>query len=90
MYFEFTQFFDTGNIRVYCRIRPFRNKEKQSIVEHIGENDLVVANPSREGKDALRSFKFNRIFGPTSTQGLFLYAHHFLRLGNGKVSHIQR
>ncbi|XP_029128147.1 kinesin-like protein KIN-14D isoform X4 [Cajanus cajan] len=59
-----------GNIRVYCRVRPFlsEKKEKQSIVEHIGENDLVVANPSKEGKDALRSFKFNRVFGHATTQ----------------------
>ncbi|XP_061370961.1 kinesin-like protein KIN-14K [Gastrolobium bilobum] len=59
-----------GNIRVYCRLRPFLAglKEKQSIVEHIGETDLVVANPSKQGKEALRTFKFNKVFGPTSTQ----------------------
>nr|XP_027193188.1 kinesin-like protein KIN-14P isoform X1 [Cicer arietinum] len=59
-----------GNIRVYCRIRPFLpgQKEKQSIVEHIGESDMVVANPSKQGKEALRTFKFNKIFGPLSTQ----------------------
>ncbi|KHN32041.1 Kinesin-4, partial [Glycine soja] len=59
-----------GNIRVYCRLRPFLpgQKEKQSIVEHIGETDLVVANPAKQGKEALRTFKFNKVFGPTSTQ----------------------
>ncbi|XP_054821102.1 kinesin-like protein KIN-14P [Prosopis cineraria] len=59
-----------GNIRVYCRVRPFLpgQKEKKSIVEHAGENDLVVASPSKQGKDALRSFKFNRVFGPATTQ----------------------
>ncbi|CAK8579573.1 unnamed protein product [Lathyrus sativus] len=59
-----------GNIRVFCRIRPFLagKKETQSIIEDIGENDLVVENPSK-GKDALRSFKFNKIFGPAATQG---------------------
>ncbi|KAI4353565.1 hypothetical protein L6164_002504 [Bauhinia variegata] len=59
-----------GNIRVYCRIRPFISgqKEKRSIVEHIGENELVVANPSRQGKDAFRSFKFNKVYGPATTQ----------------------
>ena len=59
-----------GNIRVFCRIRPFLTgkKDNPSIVEDIGENDLVVANPYKEGKDALRSFKFNKIFGPTATQ----------------------
>lgn len=74
------RFSDTGNIRVYCRIRPFLpgQKEKQSIVEHIGETELVVANPSKQGKEALRSFKFNKVFGTASTQGLFLYTHHFI------------
>ncbi|KAI4347182.1 hypothetical protein L6164_008017 [Bauhinia variegata] len=59
-----------GNIRVYCRIRPFISgqNEKQSIVDHIGEDELVVANPSKQGRDGLRSFKFNKIFGPTATQ----------------------
>ncbi|OIW08892.1 hypothetical protein TanjilG_05867 [Lupinus angustifolius] len=59
-----------GNIRVYCRVRPFipGQKEKQSIVEHLGETELVVANPSKQGKEALRSFKFNKVFGPASTQ----------------------
>lgn len=68
-----------GNIRVYCRVRPFipGQKEKKSIVEHFGENDLVVANPAKQGKEALRSFKFNKVFGPTTTQGLILYTHHY-------------
>ncbi|CAI8619844.1 unnamed protein product [Vicia faba] len=59
-----------GNIRVFCRIRPFLTgkKETHSVIEDIGENDLVVENPSK-GKDALRSFKFNKIFGPSVTQG---------------------
>ncbi|XP_058757794.1 kinesin-like protein KIN-14C isoform X1 [Vicia villosa] len=59
-----------GNIRVFCRIRPFHvgKKETQTIIEDIGENDLVVENPTK-GKDALRSFKFNKIFSPSATQG---------------------
>ncbi|XP_028800172.1 kinesin-like protein KIN-14C [Neltuma alba] len=63
-----------GNIRVYCRIRPFLpgHREKRSIIEHISETDLVVANRSKQGKEALRSFQFNKIFGPTASQGLFL------------------
>ncbi|XAR63915.1 Minus-end-directed kinesin ATPase, partial [Bertholletia excelsa] len=60
-----------GNIRVYCRIRPFipGQSSKQSIVDYIGENgDLSVANPSKPGKDGLRSFKFNKVYGPVATQ----------------------
>lgn len=87
-----TLFYDTGNIRVFCRIRPFLidKKEKQSIVEDIGESDLVVVNPSKEGKDVHRSFKFNKIFGPAATQGLFIYSIPFLRLGYGEVFLISR
>ncbi|KAF3580575.1 hypothetical protein DY000_02033797 [Brassica cretica] len=60
-----------GNIRVYCRIRPFlkgQNKKETSI-EYTGENgELVVANPLKQGKDTHRFFKFNKVFGPSSTQ----------------------
>ncbi|TYH01513.1 hypothetical protein ES288_A09G065100v1 [Gossypium darwinii] len=61
-----------GNIRVYCRIRPFLpgQTEKLSTIENISENgQLVIANPSKPGKDGQRSFKFNKIFGPDATQG---------------------
>ncbi|XP_019059322.1 PREDICTED: kinesin-like protein KIN-14G isoform X2 [Tarenaya hassleriana] len=60
-----------GNIRVYCRIRPFlpgQNK-RQPTIEYIGENgELVVANPLKQGKDTHRLFKFNKVFGQTATQ----------------------
>ncbi|KAL7588217.1 hypothetical protein Lser_V15G40875 [Lactuca serriola] len=60
-----------GNIRVYCRIRPFLpgQKEKQSIIDYIGENgELIVANPSKPGKESRRNFKFNKVYGPRATQ----------------------
>ncbi|KAL5727477.1 hypothetical protein ACHQM5_000669 [Ranunculus cassubicifolius] len=60
-----------GNIRVYCRIRPFLRgqSKKQTTVEYIGENgELAVANPSKPGKENHRLFKFNKVFGPESTQ----------------------
>ncbi|KAM6568030.1 hypothetical protein CsatB_016015 [Cannabis sativa] len=60
-----------GNIRVYCRIRPFLpgQKERKTIIEHIDENgELIVANPSKPGKDGHRLFKFNKVFGQASTQ----------------------
>lgn len=64
--------FQLGNIRVYCRIRPFLRgqKEKQSVVEYIGENgELIVVNPSKQGKEGRRSFKFNKVYSPAATQG---------------------
>ncbi|XP_034890079.1 kinesin-like protein KIN-14P [Populus alba] len=60
-----------GNIRVYCRIRPFLPGQvaKQTAVEYIGENgEVAVVNPSKQGKDRRRNFKFNKVFGPDSTQ----------------------
>nr|XP_017239833.1 PREDICTED: kinesin-4-like [Daucus carota subsp. sativus] len=60
-----------GNIRVYCRIRPFLpgQKAKQSIVEYVGDNgELTVVNPSKQGKEVRRSFKFNQVYGSKATQ----------------------
>ncbi|KAF8369925.1 hypothetical protein HHK36_032044 [Tetracentron sinense] len=60
-----------GNIRVYCRIRPFLSGQngKQTTIEYIGENgELVVMNPSKQGKESHRLFKFNKVFGPAATQ----------------------
>ncbi|THU74398.1 hypothetical protein C4D60_Mb04t32910 [Musa balbisiana] len=60
-----------GNIRVYCRIRPFLPGEnvKQTTTEYIGDNgELLIANPSKQGKDVQRMFKFNKVFGPAATQ----------------------
>lgn len=60
-----------GNIRVYCRIRPFLpgQREKKTTMEHIDENgELIIANPARPGKDGQKLFKFNKVFGPSSTQ----------------------
>ncbi|KAJ8513343.1 hypothetical protein OPV22_003777 [Ensete ventricosum] len=60
-----------GNIRVYCRIRPFLPGEnvKQTTIEYIGDNgELLIANPSKQGKDVQRMFKFNKVFGPAASQ----------------------
>ncbi|CAN8245508.1 unnamed protein product [Cochlearia groenlandica] len=60
-----------GNIRVYCRIRPFLpgQNNKQTSIEYTGENgELVVANPFKQGKDTHRLFKFNKVFGQAATQ----------------------
>ncbi|KAH8513427.1 hypothetical protein H0E87_006626 [Populus deltoides] len=60
-----------GNIRVYCRIRPILpgQSKKRTTVEYIGENgELVISNPSKQGKDSHKLFKFNKVFGPAATQ----------------------
>ncbi|XP_042496777.1 kinesin-like protein KIN-14K [Macadamia integrifolia] len=69
-----------GNIRVYCRIRPFLpgQKGKQTTIDFIGENgELIIVNPLKQGKDSRRLFKFNKVFGPTATQGFHLLTSKF-------------
>nr|XP_029120262.1 kinesin-like protein KIN-14C isoform X2 [Elaeis guineensis] len=60
-----------GNIRVYCRIRPFlpgQNK-RSTTIDFVGENgELLIANPSKQGKDGHRMFKFNKVYSPAATQ----------------------
>uniref|UniRef100_A0A0A9CGW9 Kinesin motor domain-containing protein n=1 Tax=Arundo donax TaxID=35708 RepID=A0A0A9CGW9_ARUDO len=60
-----------GNIRVYCRVRPFLTGQdkKSTTVDYIGENgELLISNPFKQGKDGYRMFKFNKVFSPMSSQ----------------------
>ncbi|KAE8817330.1 kinesin-4-like [Hordeum vulgare] len=60
-----------GNIRVFCRIRPFLPNEdhKSSTTEFIGDNgELVLADPTKNGKEGSKLFKFNKVLGPTISQ----------------------
>ncbi|XP_074575167.1 kinesin-like protein KIN-14C [Curcuma longa] len=60
-----------GNIRVYCRIRPFLSDQnaKSTTIDYFGENgELLIRNPYKQGKDGHRMFKFNKVFGPTASQ----------------------
>lgn len=60
----------SGNIRVYCRVRPTFNFETKNVVEFIGgDGSLVILDPSKPQKDGRKTFQFNRVFGPTATQG---------------------
>lgn len=60
-----------GNIRVYCRVRPFLpgQDKKSTTVDYIGENgELLISNPFKQGKDGHRMFKFNKVFSPSTSQ----------------------
>ena len=49
-------------------------KDKRMTVEYIGENgEVVIANPTKPGKEGQKAFKFNKVYSPASTQGLFLF-----------------
>ncbi|XP_010493958.1 PREDICTED: kinesin-like protein KIN-14G [Camelina sativa] len=59
-----------GNIRVYCRVRPFLPGETTglSAVEHIEEGTITIRVPSKYGKAGNKPFMFNKVFGPSATQ----------------------
>ncbi|CAA7059982.1 unnamed protein product [Microthlaspi erraticum] len=58
-----------GNIRVFCRVRPIFNREMKGVIDYIGKDgSLFVVDPSKLQKDARKTFQFNQVFGPTSTQ----------------------
>lgn len=63
----------SGNIRVYCRVRPFLTKEstRQTTIDYVGENgELILLNPIKlAGKESRRSFVFNRCFNVNASQG---------------------
>lgn len=54
-----------GNIRVYCRIWPLIEKERETD-SAIGEEMKVIDIENVSVKD--KNFKFDRILGPQTTQ----------------------
>ncbi|XP_028779537.1 kinesin-like protein KIN-14I [Neltuma alba] len=58
-----------GNIRVYCRVRPFFGQANNAgSVGSIEEGSISMIAPSKYGKEGRKTFNFNRVFGPTATQ----------------------
>ncbi|KAF8107986.1 hypothetical protein N665_0115s0001, partial [Sinapis alba] len=59
-----------GSIRVYCRVRPFLPGQTSSLttVDHIEESTISIATPSKYGKEGRKSFTFNKVFGPSTSQ----------------------
>lgn len=44
----------------------------RGVIDYIGKDgSLFVLDPSKPQKDARKTFQFNQVFGPTSTQGNF-------------------
>lgn len=81
LYFTYFQLYSiiyghVGNIRVYCRVRPFISNQVdgKSTVDYIGENgNIMVVNPHKQGKEARRIFSFNRVFGVNASQREFIF-----------------
>lgn len=61
----------TGSIRVYCRVRPFLPGQTSVLttVDHLEESSISIANLSKYGKEGRKSFTFNKVFGPSASQG---------------------
>ncbi|XP_044984378.1 kinesin-like protein KIN-14Q isoform X1 [Hordeum vulgare subsp. vulgare] len=59
-----------GNIRVYCRVRPFLpgQANSSSSVAGMEERTITITTPTKYGKDGSKSFTFNKVFGPAATQ----------------------
>ncbi|KAL0921927.1 hypothetical protein M5K25_005877 [Dendrobium thyrsiflorum] len=59
-----------GNIRVYCRVRPFLpgQMSNMSTLGRIDDQNITIFSPLKTGKDARRNFTFNKVFGPLATQ----------------------
>ncbi|XP_011092110.1 kinesin-like protein KIN-14I [Sesamum indicum] len=58
-----------GNIRVYCRIRPFLPGQANRLnpVEDVDERTIEISATSKNGKGK-KSFTFNKVFGPSAKQ----------------------
>ncbi|KAK4476720.1 hypothetical protein RD792_015880 [Penstemon davidsonii] len=59
-----------GNIRVYCRVRPFLPGKPigVSTVGDLDERAISILTPSKSGKEAKKAFTFNKVFGPAASQ----------------------
>lgn len=55
---------------MYCRVRPFLSGQFDylSTVDHIEEGTIVINTQAKNGKGR-KSFTFNKVFGPSATQG---------------------
>lgn len=66
-----TQFLLSGNIRVYCRVRPFLRSqdERSSTVHYVGDSgEILIRDPLEQRKNG-QIFKFNKVFGTHASQG---------------------
>ncbi|CAN6343212.1 unnamed protein product [Urochloa humidicola] len=59
-----------GNIRVYCRVRPFLPGQISSLSSVAGmeERTITISTATKYAKDGSKSFTFNKVFGPVATQ----------------------
>ncbi|KAJ0980613.1 hypothetical protein J5N97_008868 [Dioscorea zingiberensis] len=59
-----------GNIRVYCRVRPFLPGQSSNMnsIGRIDDGSITIITPLKYGKEGRKSFNFNKVFGPIASQ----------------------
>ncbi|KAJ0976360.1 hypothetical protein J5N97_018325 [Dioscorea zingiberensis] len=59
-----------GNIRVYCRVRPFLPGQSSimSSVGRIDDGSITLITPLKYGKEGRKSFSFSKCLGPSASQ----------------------
>ncbi|KAI3770505.1 hypothetical protein L6452_01640 [Arctium lappa] len=59
-----------GNIRVYCRVRPFLPGQENCVtsVDYIDDDTVTVIVPSKSGREGRKASMFTKVFGPSATQ----------------------
>ncbi|KAK8956581.1 Kinesin-4 [Platanthera zijinensis] len=57
----------SGNIQVYCRVRPAFGTEVKCSIDYIGNDGaLIILDPLKS--QLRKNFQFNKVFGPNVTQ----------------------
>lgn len=61
-------------------MRPFLPGQPNglSAVGHIGEGNITIIAPSKYSKEGRKSFTFNKVFGPSASQGWSSFFFFFL------------
>lgn len=52
-------------------MRPFLPGQANgfSTVDHIEDGNITLMNPAKYNKEGKKTFTFNKVFGPTASQG---------------------
>jgi len=60
-------------------VRPFLpgQPNRSSSVDHIEEGNISIIAPLKYSREGKKSFTFNKVFGPSATQGMFLQRRYF-------------
>lgn len=56
---------------MYCRVRPLLPGQANGLntVDQIDDGSITIMTPSKYGKEGKKTFSFNKVFGPSASQG---------------------